>query len=443
MALSDVAVKAAKIPPEKKQIKLADSGGLYLLVNKSGKYWRYDYSFADKRKTLSIGAFPAVPLAGRIDKKNRDEHGHPLYIKGARDLRDDAKKLIKQGIDPSQKKQKERIAHVALSNLKNAQEAADANTLEFVARQWFKVRKPEWEESHSKRLIGRLERYVFPTLGQIPVAKLTRRQVAETLTSIADLGVHDTAKRIAQMIRNILDYACDKGLIESVPMGSTKSLLPTPKVTPMPAITEPKRIGEFLRAIDAYQGTFVVCCALKLLPYLAVRSGEFRMAEWPEFNLDSALWTIPANHRKLPKTEKENPDNVHLVPLPSQAVSIFRELFALTGHGKHVFPSSRGDARPMSENTINAAIHTMGFKGEMVGHGVRAMFSSSLNEQGFNPDAVERQLAHKEGDSVRGAYNRAEYLSERTTMMQHWADYLDGLREGATIIPIHSKKQHE
>jgi len=196
-----------------------------------------------------------------------------------------------------------------------------------------------------------------------------------------------------------------------------------------------------MRSIYAYKGTFVVCQALKLLPLVATRSGEFRTSEWPEFDLDGALWTIPAMHRKIPKQDKLNPANVHLVSLSHQAVEILRELKLLTGNGRYAFPSFAGKGEPMSENAVNDAIERMGYKGEMVGHGVRAMFSSSMNAQGFNADAIERQLAHKEKDAVRAAYNRAEYWEERTRMMQHWANYLDGLRQGADIIPLHQPQQ--
>jgi len=439
MALTDMTIRKAKLPEGKKQMKMADGGGLYLLINKSGKYWRYDFKINEKRKTLAIGTYPDIPLAGKADKANHDEHGHPLYIKGARDLRDEAKALVKMGIDPVLKRKAEIAANKEKQVVEKKQQVADASTFEVVGRQWFNTHKSEWVESHAKRQIGRLERHLFPSIGDIPLAQLTKAQVANALKQIAERGTHDIAHRMAQITRSILNYACDSGLIDAVPMGDMKSVLPAPVSTKMPAIVEPKRIGEMMRAIHNYSGTFVVCQALKLLPLLAVRSGEFRAAEWSEFNLDDALWTIPASHRKLRKALKENSDNVHLVPLSRQAVAILKELHQLTGKGRHVFPSARGDARPMSENAINVAIHAMGFKGEMVGHGVRTMFSSSLNEQGFNPDAIERQLAHAEKNAVRAAYNRSEYMEERKKMMQHWADYLDGLRTGADVIPINRR----
>lgn len=280
---------------------------------------------------------------------------------------------------------------------------------------------------------------MFPFIGSVPVADLKKTQVADVLTAIAERGTIEIAKRIGQITRQVLDYAADRGLIDAIPMGNTKNLIPSRKAKPMPAITDSKRIGELLRAIYAYEGSFVVCQALKLLPLVAVRSGEFRTAEWREFDLEGGLWTIPAAHRKLVKSAKADPANVHLVPLSTQAVAILKELQQLTGAGRHVFPSVRGDVRAMSENAINVAIHAMGFA-DMVGHGWRAVFSTSLNEQGFNPDCIERQLAHTEKNKVRAAYNRGDYLAERKKMMQHWADYLDGLREGADIISIKRSK---
>jgi len=424
MALTnDRQVQAAKLPEGKAKTKLSAGDGLFLLINKSGKYWVYGYKYDGKRNDASLGVY----------SPGKKKH---VSMKEARVKVQDVKKLLTEGIDPNQQKRATRQANIEASRQKDEQAAADANTFKSVGLQWFNTRKGEWVESHAKRQIGRLDRHLFPVIGHIPVAQLTKAQVADTLKEIAERGTHDIAHRMAQITRSILNYACDSGLIDAVPMGDMTKVLPAPVVAKMPAILKPKRIGEMMRAIYSYSGTFVVCQALKLLPLVAVRSGEFRSAEWDEFDLDGGMWTIPASHRKLKKADKAIPENVHLVPLSRQAVAILKELHQLTGTGRHVFPSARGDARPMSENAINVAIHAMGFKGEMVGHGVRAMFSSSLNEQGFNPDAIERQLAHTEKNAVRAAYNRSDYMEERVKMMRHWADYLDGLREGADVIPI-------
>jgi len=424
MALTnDMQVQAAKLPEGKIKAKVSAGDGLYLLINKSGKYWFHGYKYDGKRKDASLGVY--CP-----GKKNH------VSLKEARLKIQGIKDLLADGIDPNQRKKELRQANLEASRQKKEKAAADANTFELVARQWHDTHKDGWADKHAKTILRRFELHVFPFIGVVPVAQLKKSQVADVLTSIAGRGTVEIAKRIGQIIRQVLDYASDRGLIDAIPMGKTKNLIPSRKAKPMPAIVDSKRIGDLMRAIQSYRGSFVVCQALKLLPLLAVRSGEFRAAEWGEFNLDDAVWTIPAAHRKLKKADKENPDNVHIVPLSTQAVAILKELHRLTGRGRHVFPSARGDARPMSENAINAAIHAMGFKGEVVGHGVRAMFSSALNEQGFNPDAIERQLAHGERNAVRAAYNRSDYMDERKQMMQQWADYLDGLRDGADVIPI-------
>jgi len=433
MALTDTAIKAAKLPAAKKQLKLSDSGGLYLLIAKTSKRWRLDYRMDGKRKTLTIGNYPDVPLAGRKDKSGN-------YCKGARDYQTEAKQLITQGIDPSLKKQADKQARIAEQARQQAAQDAVSNTFEVVAREWHDLHKVKWSTKHAFTIIRRFELHVFPLIGAIPLAQLTKSQVANALTTITQRGTLEVAKRIAQITRQVLEYASDKEIIDNIPMGSTKNLLPRRKAIPMPAITEPKRIGDFMRSIYAYQGSFVVSQALKLLPLVATRSGEFRNAEWPEFDLDGALWTIPPMHRKIPKDDKLNPANVHLVPLSRQAVAILKDIQQLTGNERYVFPSFAGRGKPMSENAINDAIERMGYKGEMVGHGVRAMFSTSMNAQNINADAIERQLAHKEKDAVRAAYNRAEYFPDRVRMMQQWADYLDGLRLGANVIPLHRKE---
>ncbi|MDX8406458.1 MAG: tyrosine-type recombinase/integrase, partial [Mariprofundus sp.] len=410
------------------------AGGCGLLISKTSKCWRMDYRMAGKRKTLTIGTYPEIPLAGCKDKSKN-------YCKGARDYRTEAKQLITMGIDPSQKKQADRQECIAKQARQQADQDALSNTFEVVAREWHALHRVTWTDKHASTTLRRFELHVFPMIGAVPVAQLTKALVANVITKVSSTGKLEMAHRVAQITRQVLEYAADKEIIDNIPLGRTKNLLPRRKAVPMPAITEPKRIGEFMRSIYTYEGTFIVCQALKLLPLVATRSAEFRNAEWPEFDLDGALWTIPAMHRKILKEDKLNPTNVHLVPLSRQAIEILREIKLLTGNSRYVFPSFSGKGMPMSENAVNDAIERMGYKGEMVGHGVRAMFSTSMNAQGFNADAIERQLAHKEKDAVRAAYNRAEYLSERVRMMQHWADYLDGLRLGANIIPLHQKKQ--
>jgi len=411
MPLTDVKVKTAKVPSTKNQIKLSDGGGLQLWVNKNGKYWRLAYRFAGKQKVLALGVYPQVSL------------------KSARLKRDKAKSLLDDNIDPAQQKKANKQAAIEETQKKKLEDEGEKNTLEVVGRHWFELHRSGWVPSHAIKTIGRLERHLFPAIGSTPIAKLQKHQVAKALEKISSRGTLETAQRIAQLTRNILVYAMDTGLIDSIPMGSTKNILPAGrKQKPMPSLTAPKDIGKLLRAIDGYRGTFTVCCALKLLPYLAVRAGEFRRAEWGEFDFKKKTWTIPAAHRKLKLQAQQDDRNVHQVPLCRQSISILKGLYEFTGSGVHVFPSSRGDARPMSENTINTALHAMGYKGLMVGHGWRSSFSTMMNQQGFNPDAIERQLAHTENNAVRAAYNRADYMEERIKMMQCWADYLDKLK---------------
>jgi len=423
MALTDKEVDNAKVLEGKKVRKLSDGQGLYLLINKTGsKYWRYDYRFNDKRKTYTFGTYPDLPLGG---KKVRGRG----YVKGARDLLVEVKQLVAKGIDPVTLRKKEKQDTI------NAQVAVEDkhqeldNTFEKVTLEWYPIKRKGLNESYTTKMLGRIEKYVFPLIGSVPITELNKKQVADVIKFTVDAGVIDTAHRLAQYIHQILEYACDCGYIDLVPMGNVSRLIPHCDVKPMPALTDEGNIGELLRAIDNYSGTFVVCSALKLLPMLAVRGGEFRTSEWTEMDFEKSLWTIPAAHRKISTAAKKNPANFHLVPLSKQAVALLKDLHRMTGRGKHVFPSVRGDVRPMSENTITTALGVMGYKDKQTGHGFRAMFSTILNEKGFNPDAIERQLAHKERNAVRAAYNRSEYIEERINMMQSWADYLDKLRE--------------
>jgi len=422
MALTDLKVRTATVPEGKKQVKLADGNGLYLLVTRSGKYWRHDYAIHGKRKTYSIGTYPAIPLAGKKD------HRTGSYLKGARDIALEVRRLIKENIDPSLKKQEEKALKKAVVIAEKKRVKSDQETFEKVSRDWHALRKNKWMPKHARTVLRRLERHIFPHIGLIPVSTLSKADITEVLRPLLDAGANNLASRIYGYIKRVLDYADDIDLIEDVLMPKRDSIIPEYESIPMPAIIEPGRIGEFMRAVDGYNATHVVCTALKLLPLVATRTGEFRQAHWTEFDLEAGIWTIPATHRKLQRKRKMNPDNVHFVPLSRQALVLLRDLYQWTGRGKHVFPSVRGDARPMSENTLNVAIKALGFGDEMVGHGVRTMFSTTLNGDKFNPDAIEVQLQHKDQDSVRAAYNRAKYIKDREEIMQYWADWLDEIR---------------
>lgn len=403
MALSDIAIR--KSQPTEKQYKLTDGEGLYLLVTPSGgKYWRYDYRFDGKRKTYAIGTYPDVPL------------------KLARERKLDARKLVADGIDPNEMKKAN----------KRARREAAANSFEIVAREWLVKYSANWTEDHKERITRRLEKDVFPYIGSKPVEQIQAPELLTVVRRVENRGALDTAHRVLQNCGQVFRYAVATGRGSQDPSGALKGALPPVKQKHHASITDTKKIGGLLRAIDDYEGQFITKCALRFVPYCFVRPKELRHAEWTEFDLNHAEWRIPAQKMKMRET--------HIVPLSSQAVEILKELQPLTGSGKYLFPSVRSSQRPMSENTVNAALRRMGFsKDEMTGHGFRSMASTLLNEQGWNKDAVERQLAHSERDNVRAAYNYAEYLPERRKMMQAWADYLDALKAGASVIPLNTE----
>lgn len=401
--LTDVAVRKAK--PEAKPYKMTDGGGMCLFVHSNGgKYWRMDYTFAGKRNTLALGVYPDISL---------------LEARGRREA---ARKLLVNGADPGDIKKAQKAASVALTE----------NSFEIVAREWFMKHAPNWAGTHSSKVIRRLEVDAFPWIGARPIGEITAPELLAMLRRVESRGALDTAHRVHQNCGQVFRYAIATGRAQRDPSADLRGALPPANRKYYPTITEPKAIGELLRAIDGYIGTYSTRYALRLAPMLFVRPSELRKAEWCEFNLDKAEWRIPATRMKMKA--------LHIVPLSTQAVAILRELHAITGAGKYVFPSPRTTTKPMSDNTINAALHRMGYKGEFVGHGFRHMASTLLNEQGWNRDAIERQLAHAERDGVRAAYNYAEYLPERKRMMQAWADYLDGLASGADVIPMHKGK---
>ncbi len=304
--------------------------------------------------------------------------------------------------------------------------------LEAVAREWHAKYARLWVPSHAEKIIMRLERDVFPWLGARSVGEVTAPEVLAVLRRIESRGAIDIAHRVHQNIGRIFHYAIATGRAERNPATDIRGALPPAKEKHHAAITEPKAVGELLRAIDGYQGSFVTQCALRLAPLLFVRPGELRKAEWSEIDLEAAEWHIPAERMKMRA--------VHIVPLSRQALAVLHELRPLTSSGHYVFPGLRTPTRPMSENTVNAALRRLGYgKDEMTGHGFQSMASTLLNEQGWHRDAIERQLAHGERDAVRAAYNYAEHLPERRRMMQAWADYLDGLKNGAEVVPLHGR----
>ncbi|MDD2389289.1 MAG: integrase arm-type DNA-binding domain-containing protein [Desulfobacterales bacterium] len=399
--LSDTKVRTIK--PAGKPQKFFDGGGLFLLVTPTGgKLWRLKYRFGGTEKLLSIGAYPQTSLAD------------------ARQKREQASAMICNGVDPSDNKKAQKAAG-----------AQETETFEVIAREWHAKFSASWAASHSNKIIRRFELYVFPWLGDRPIKSITALDLLTVLRRIEAKGTLETAHRTQQICGQVFRYAVATGRAERDPSGDLRGAIPPASGKHMATMTDPKEIAGLLRSIDDYRGSIVIRCALQLAPLFFVRPGELRHAEWSEFNLDEAEWRIPA--------EKMKAGVMHIVPLSRQVLDVLREIHPLTGHGRYVFPSPRTDSRPMSSNAILSALRRMGFaKDEMSGHGFRSMASTLLNEQGWNRDAIERQLAHAERNSVRAAYNYAEFMPERKKMMQAWADYLEGIKSGAKIIQIRS-----
>jgi integrase len=341
----------------------------------------------------------------------------------ARAKRETARRQVAAGIDPSE--------------ARKAQKAAleqDGNGFEVVAREWHGKFSATWSPSHAETTLRRMELDVFPIIGARPIAEIKAPELLAMLRRVESRGALETAHRVRTVCGQVFRYAVATGRAERDPAADLKGALPPYKKSHLAAITEPAKVAELLRAIDGFQGSFIVKAALRLAPLVFVRPGELRQAEWAEIDLNAAEWNIPASRMKM----KES----HLVPLSKQAVEILRELQALTGRGRYLFPSARSVARPMSNNAILAALRRMGYeKDEMTGHGFRAMARTILDEVlQVRPDFIEHQLAHAVRDPNGRAYNRTAHLAERRKMMQTWADYLDGLKAGAKVIPLHGRR---
>ena len=398
MPLNDTAIRNAKAGA--KQRKLYDSGGLFLLVSPSGgKWWRFKYRFGGKEKLLSFGTYPQVSL------------------KDARDDRDKAKKLLRNRIDP------------ALERKAVKQAESGLGSFDAVAREWLSKFSNSWSTSHTRTIKQRLENYILPNLGTKQINAITAPELLAVLRKIEDRGYIESAHRVKQICGQIFRYAIATGRMERDPAADLKGALTPPKSKRMASIIDPKGVGGLLRAIDDYKGSIVTQCALQFGILTFVRPGELRRAEWEEINFETKEWRIPAEKMKM-KTP-------HIVPLSKPAIAILERIKSLTGQSRYVFPSERSESRPMSENTVNAALRRMGYtKAELTGHGFRSMASTLLHEKGWKSDIIERQLAHQERNKVKAAYNHAEHLSERRKMMQDWANYLDVLRSNIKVIPI-------
>lgn len=403
MPLSDTAIRKAK--PIAKPQRLFDGGGLYMELSPAGgKWWRLKYRFGGKEKRLSLGTYPDTSLAD------------------AREKRDVARKLLAAGIDPGEQRKA----------VKTAGEERAANSFAVIATEWLALQRQRMASATLEKAQWTFDELVNPWIGSRPITAIDAPEILKVLRRIEERGAHETAHRTKQRCSQVFRYAISTGRAKHDPTADLRGALAPVVSTSRAAITDPVKVGELLRAIGSYQGSLVTKSALKLAPLVFVRPGELRKAEWSEIDLDGAQWRIPAVRMKMREE--------HIVPLAPQAVAILRELQPLTGRGQHVFPSYRGKARTMSENTVNAALRYMGFdKDTMTGHGFRAMASTRLNEMGWPPDVIERQLAHAERNKVRAAYNRAQYLDERTRMMHAWADYLDGLKVGGQVVAFKSK----
>jgi integrase len=399
MPLTAIAIRNAK--PGSKPVRLYDSGGLYLeIAPNGGRWWRFAYRFGGKRKLISLGVLQDVPLAS------------------ARERRNAARKLLADGKDPSAQRKAE----------KRDAAGRAANSFEAVGREWYQKQVHTWVPSHASDVLRRLEANLFPEIGATPIAELTAPALLAALRNVEQRGAHDLSHRVLQVSGQVFRYGIATGRCERDLSKDLRGALAPHKGKHQAAISAEELPG-LLRAIDGYAelGDRRTSLALRLLALTFVRTSELIEAKWTEFDLDAAIWVVPAQRMKM-KTE-------HVVPLSRQAVELLQELRTLGGGSSYVFPGRNPD-KPISNNTMLFALYRLGYKGKMTGHGFRSVASTTLNEAGFRGDVVERQLAHSERNEIRGAYNRAEYLPERRAMMQQWGDMLDALAQGAKVIPL-------
>lgn len=399
--LTDAQIRRLK--PRAKAYKASDRKGLYLLIQLTGaRWWRFDYRHAGKRKTLSLGVYDDVSLAA------------------ARKKLGDVRAQVAAGRDPSVERRLEA----------RRREFQARNSFEVVAREWLEKHKAKLAPATVTKITWLFEGYLFPQIGSRPIAEIEPPDLLDALQRIEARGRMETAHRTKQIAGQVFRYAIVTHRAKRDPSADLQGALAPVVTRHHAAVTDPGAIGELLRAIEGFTGSFPVWQALRLAPLVFVRPGELRKAEWTEIDLEAALWRIPATKMKTRRA--------HLVPLSKQAVAILRELHPLTGRSRYVFPSNRSTTRPMSDNTLNASLRRLGYgNGDMTAHGFRSMASTRLNEMGgWKPDIIERQLAHVESDTTRAAYNRAEYLDERRTMMQAWADHLDALRDRRPALVV-------
>jgi integrase len=395
--LSDTRIRNAK--PQPKPFKLYDADGLFIIVRPNGaRWWRQKYRRGGREQTLSLGTYPEIALA--------DARARSAALR----------KQVALGVDPSAERQEAKVAQLMAGN----------RTYRAILDEWlpWMAKNRRWTTEHTERVRRRFEVHFLPWLDKKDIAEVSDDDVLGCVRRIEARSLIDTAHRALSDNHGLFRYARSRKYVKHNPIADVRSVdtLPRVKRRHHAGITEPAQLGPMLRAIDAYHGSFAVRQALRLLPLVFVRPGELQWSEWPEFNLDGGEWRIPAERMKM--------GEYHIVPLSRQAVTLLRELYPVTGPGGYVVPQVRNDSRPISENTLNVALRALGYTNEQqTAHGFRTTASTLLNEQGWNADAIERQLAHGERDASRASYNAAEYLADRRRMMQAWADYLDELRK--------------
>ena len=373
------------------------------------KYWRMAYRFASKQKTLALGVYPKTTL------------------KQARSKRDKAMRLLAEGMDPSLQRKTDKLMAKVVSN----------NTFEAIAKEWHAKESHEWSEVHAERVMTAMTTHIFPFIGHMPITDITPLGLLEVIRKVESAGHIDTAKRLRQRCSAVFRLAILTGRCTTDPAAPLVGALKTPQAEPRKALKR-EEIPDFLVALEKYDGTKQTKLMMELMLLTFTRVGEMASACWNEIDFDKALWTIPPEHRKLPEKSKPT-DPPHLVPLSAASIKILRELQTITGGRTHLFPNRNDPTRHMSPETLRRALHLMGFKGKADVHGFRSTASTILNETGFNPDAIERQLSHAEGNKVRAAYNRAEYMEERRIMMTWWSEYIDSVKKCGKILPFHPK----
>ena len=402
--LTDKEIKNTK--SKEKEYKLFDGGGLYLSITpKNQKWWRLKYTFEGKEKRIAIGVYPKVSL------------------QEARKQREDLKYQISQGINPAEERKEAK-------KTKTTEENNKQYTFEYLANEYFehiKTLENPISENHHKKQVGRVDNHCLPFIGKVSITELKKNDILDIIKRIKKKGTHETARRVLSLVKGILDYGVDRELLEYSVASTIKPSKEIGKKIEKhyPVITDPKKLQALLLAIDEYPGDFTTRQALRIMPHVALRAGNIRFAEWCEIDFDKRIWYIPAEKMKM----KEK----HIVPLTNIVIDILKETYAFSGDGRYIFPSTTYKDRPLSENTLNVALRRLGYtKGEIVSHSFRGIFSTILHEKiqehSFHSLIIERQLAHKEQNQVKAAYNHAQYLDERAKMMQWWSNYLNKIK---------------